>query len=129
MTHRVLLVLTGVFVFLIGALLLISPESYLQVYATDYVAGMDFPARRFSAALLGLGVLLILARDLPPGSFLVALCGVTGVVFWIVAGTGVSAWMTGVAKPAILIAVLVEVILGALFLWAALSVRRIARSS
>lgn len=114
--RRVLFLATGVFVILIGAVLLVAPEIYIRLYIVEYAPGMDFAARRFAPALVGLGALLLFARDLPSGRFLTALCAITGVVFWGVAATGLHAWSTDVAKPSILVAAAVEVILGALFL-------------
>ncbi|SHH31511.1 hypothetical protein [Marivita hallyeonensis] len=121
---RGLVAVTGVFVFLVGALLVLSPESYLRVYATEYVPGMDFPARRFAPALLGMGIVLMMARTLPNGRFLTALCVITGLVFFVVAATGVHAWATEAAKSAILWAAAFEIALGVLLLAAARSVRR-----
>ena len=115
--HRGLLLATGVFVLLIGAVLLVAPQSYFQLYATDYVSGMDFPARRFSPAVLALGAVLILARSLQPGPFLASLCLICALAFLGVAGTGLLAWSQGIARPSILGAAAIEVVIAALFLW------------
>ncbi|WP_300581959.1 hypothetical protein [Marivita sp.] len=64
--HRTPFLVVGAFVALIGLVLLVAPESYFQLYAIDYVPGMDFPARRFALAVLALGALLISARRLEP---------------------------------------------------------------
>jgi hypothetical protein len=115
--HRWLLLATGVFVLLIGAVLLVAPQSYFQLYATDYGSGMDFPARRFSPAVLALGVVLILARSLHPGPFLASLCLICALAFLGVAATGLLAWSQGIARPSILGAASIEVVIAALFLW------------
>lgn len=115
--HRGLLLATGVFVLLIGAVLLVAPQAYFQLYATDYGSGMDFPARRFSPAVLALGAVLILARSLQPGPFLASLCLICALAFLGVAGTGLLAWSQGIARPSILGAAAIEVVIAALFLW------------
>jgi hypothetical protein len=115
-SHRLLLLLTGAFVIAIGVTLLVAPGAYLRLYVTDYVSGMDFSARRFAPAVLGLGVLLLFARDLTVGRFLIALLMLTGFVFWGVAATGVHALLTVDARSTLLIAVAIEVIIGAIFL-------------
>ncbi|WP_299785397.1 hypothetical protein [uncultured Marivita sp.] len=115
--HRGLLLATGVFVLLIGAVLLVAPQAYFQLYATDYVSGMDFPARRFSPAVLALGAVLILARSLQPGPFLANLCLICALAFLGVAGTGFLAWSQGIARPSILGAAAIEVVIAAHFLW------------
>ena len=127
MMHRHLFLITGVFLVFIGVVLLISPDSYLRIYVVDYSTGMDFAARRFSPAVIGLGVLLIAARDLEENRFLGVLCVTSTLAFLGVAATGGYAWLTGVAKPAILVAVAIEVVLAALFLWAFISIRQTAQ--
>jgi hypothetical protein len=77
--RRPLLLATGLFVILIGVVLLVSPENYIRRFVVEYAAGMEFAARRFAPALIRLGVLLLFARDLPRGRFLSALCIITGV--------------------------------------------------
>lgn len=115
--HRGLLGITGGFVLLVGAVLLVAPHSYFQLYATAYDPGMDFPARRFSPAVLALGVVLVLARSLPPGPFLARLCLICAVAFLGVAATGLIAWSQGIARPAIIGAAALEGTVAALFLW------------
>ncbi|OSQ51259.1 hypothetical protein [Marivita geojedonensis] len=121
---RALLLATGLFVALIGALLMVAPQAYFQFYATEYVSGMDFPARRFSPALLALGALLIMARSLESGPFLSRLCLLTGLAFLAVAATGVHDWASGIARPAILGAAGLEVAVGVVFLWSAHRMKR-----
>lgn len=117
--HRALFATVGVFVGVIGLILLLIPGSYIEVYAVAYDPNMTFAARRFAPALIGLAAILLLARTLPTGPFLSTLCLISAIVFLLVATTGVNAWATGVAKPAILYAAALEVAIAALFLWAA----------
>lgn len=91
MMHRALFFATGLFVLLIGVVLLIAPQVYMQLYAMQYHPGMDFPARRFAPAVLALGAVLILARSLAPGPFLASLSLVCALAFLGVAATGVLA--------------------------------------
>ncbi|WP_439524654.1 hypothetical protein [Marivita sp.] len=114
--HRWLFPGTGLFLILVGAVLLLDPQSYLGLYATSYDPGMDFPARRFSPAVLALGVVLILARTLERGPFLTSLCLISGLAFLGVAATGVHAWTSGTARPAILAAATIEVVIASLYL-------------
>ena len=121
---RGLFLTTGVFVIGVGFVLLVAPQSYFQLYATAYAPGMDFPARRFSPAVLALGAVLIAARRLAPGRFLRALCLITALAFLGVAGTGLTAWWSGIARPHILGAVALELVIAVLFLLAAWRKRR-----
>ncbi|MCK0148886.1 hypothetical protein MWU54_02530 [Marivita sp. S6314] len=114
--RRVLLLLTGLFVIAIGAVLLIAPQTYLSLYVVAYDPGMDFAARRFAPAVLGLGVLLCLARSLPDGQFLTSLCAICGLAFLGVAVTGGHAWLSGQAKDTILVAAAIECVIAVLFL-------------
>ena len=115
---RVVFLATGLLLVLIGLVLLVDPESYFRLYATSYDPAMAFPARRFSSAVIALGVLLIVARTLPHKPFLRTLCLLTALAFLGVAGTGVQAWVSGTARPLILAAAAVEVVIAVLFLLA-----------
>lgn len=117
--HRPLLLATGVFVTLVGSLLLFAPQVYLRLFVVEYEAGMDFAARRFAPAVLGLGILALYARNLPQGRFLTVFCLVTGLAFLGVAATGLHAWSNNLAQPAIVVAAAIEVILAILFVLAA----------
>jgi hypothetical protein len=115
--HRTPFLVVGAFVALIGLVLLVAPESYFQLYAIDYVPGMDFPARRFAPAVLALGALLISARGLEPGPFVATLSLISALAFLGVAATGVQAWSAGIARPAILGAAFLELAVALIFLW------------
>ncbi len=115
--HRTPFLVVGAFVALIGLVLLVAPESYFQLYAIDYVPGMDFPARRFASAVLALGALLISARRLEPGPFVASLSLISALAFLGVAATGVQAWSAGIARPAILGAAVLEIAVALVFLW------------
>lgn len=115
--HRTPFLVVGAFVALIGLVLLVAPDSYFQLYAIDYVPGMDFPARRFAPAVLALGALLISARGLEPGPFVATLSLISALAFLGVAVTGVQAWSAGIARPAILGAAVLEITVALVFLW------------
>lgn len=115
--HRTPFLVVGAFVALIGLVLLVAPESYFQLYAIDYVPGMDFPARRFAPAVLALGALLISARRLESGPFVATLSLISALAFLGVAVTGVQAWSAGIARPAILGAAVLEIAIALVFLW------------
>jgi hypothetical protein len=108
--------LTAVFVFFNGATLLVAPEAYPRLYVITCASGMEIGARRFAPAVIGLGALLIPARDLAKGRFLTALMVLTGLVFWGVAATGIHAYFGDVARPTILVAVDSATVLGTVFL-------------
>lgn len=122
--HRWLFLATGGFVVLIGLVLLVAPQSYFQLYATQYDPGMDFPARRFSPAVLALGVVLIVARALEAGRFLATLSLICALAFLGVAATGLHAWSTDIARPAILGAAVIEAVIAALFIGVWLRMRK-----
>ncbi|MCR9111457.1 hypothetical protein [Marivita sp. XM-24bin2] len=117
MTRRAVFLSVGGFVGLIGIVLLVAPGSYFQLYATDYSTGMDLPARRFAPAVLALGALLISASAVEPGPFLERLCLISAGAFLGVAITGIHAWSTGIARPAILGAAAVELVVAIVFVW------------
>lgn len=106
----------GAFVCLVGLVLIVAPDAYFQLYATHYVPGMDFPARRFAPAVLALGAVLLVARSLEPGPFAAVLCLITAFAFLGVAGTGLLAWWDGIARAAILWAAALESAIAVLFL-------------
>ncbi len=114
--HRVAFLVIGGFVVLVGLVLLVAPGSYFQLYAVTYVPGMDFPARRFAPAVLALGALLLVARRLDPGPFVATLCLICALAFLGVAATGVAAWTSNIARPAILGAAALELVIAGVFL-------------
>ena len=121
--YRALYTVTGLFAVLLGVILVLIPQLYLSLYLALYDPAMGFPTQRFAPAVIGLGALLLLARDLPAGRFTTRFAGIAALVWFGVAATGVYHYATGIATEAILVAAVTEVILGALFLMAARSKR------
>lgn len=117
--YRFLYTVTGLFALALSALLLLAPRVYLSLYVEDYDPAMAFAAQRLAPAILGLGALLLLARDLPDGAFAARFAGFASLVWFGVAGTGVFHFATGIATPMILAAAASEALLGLLFLLAA----------
>lgn len=113
--YRALYTVAGVFALLLGVVLVLIPQLYLSLYLALYDPAMAFPAQRFAPAIIGLGALLLLARDLPDGPFASRFAGLSSLVWFAVAATGVFHFATGVATSAILVAAAIEVGLGALF--------------
>ena len=113
--QRWLFLATGCFVSFVGLVLLLAPHSYFQLYATQYDPGMDLPARRFAPAVVALWVVLIMARSRSPGRFLASLSLICALAFLGVAATGLLAWSSGVARPTILWAAVVEGSIAVLF--------------
>ncbi|WP_292288781.1 hypothetical protein [Marivita sp.] len=114
--HRRLFLLTGGFLIAVGLVLLFAPQAYVSLYAVDYAAGMDFPARRFAPVVLAMGTVLVLARTHASERFLLDLSLIAAAAFLAVAATGLHAWLTGVARPTILAAAAVEALLATAFL-------------
>ena len=123
MLYRPLFAVTGVFAVLLGVLLLVAPELYLDVYLTAPDASRGFAARRLAPAVIGLAAVLFLMRSVSPGPVLQRFAVVTACVWFGVAATGVYDFATGTAHGSILIAAVIEVLLGLLFLAAARGAR------
>ncbi|MEO0502714.1 MAG: hypothetical protein AAFZ14_05270 [Pseudomonadota bacterium] len=123
MLYRPLYAATGVFAVLLGGLLLVAPELYLDVYLTSPDASRAFAARRLAPAVIGLGAVLFLMRSLGPGPVSVRFAVVTACVWFGVAATGVYDFSTGTAQGSILVAAAIETLLGILFLAAARGLR------
>jgi len=112
---KVLLMVIGAFICFMGAMLLIAPELYLSLYAVNYSEPMDFAAQRFAPIVIGFGVMLFVARNVVPNEVIIALTGVTSLVWLGVAATGVFHFLTGVAGPLIMVAAGLEAGLAVLF--------------
>jgi hypothetical protein len=121
--YRLLFGVVGVLAALLGAVLIVSPETYLGLYVTDYTPDMAFAAQRLGPAIVGLGALLVLLRDLPVGPLAVRIAGVAALVWLGIAATGVFHYLSGVAGGSILVAAATEVSLSILFLVAAAQAR------
>lgn len=114
-----LFTVSGVFVMALGVLLLAAPQVYLSLYVPRFDPDMVFAAQRLAPAVIGLGALLLVLRDLPKG-VLAARVAAVGAAVWLgVAATGVFHFATGVATVGILVAAASELILAVLFLVAA----------
>ena len=114
-----LFTVTGLFAVVLGVLLLASPETYLSLYALDYTPAMNFPAQRFAPVILGVGALLLLARDVPPGPFAARFSMLVGATWFLVAATGVYHFATGSFATSLLVAAGLELLLGVAFMIAA----------
>ena len=117
--YKALFTITGLFAIALGILLLVAPSVYLSLYTTAYTPAMDFPAERLAPVIVGVGCLLLLARDLPAGPFAARFAFLVGLVWFGVAAQGAFHFATGAYKPALLVAAGIEVALGLAFLLAA----------
>lgn len=120
---RVVFLVVGLFAVALGLLLLLAPRLYLSLYVPQFDSHMIFAAQRFSPVIAGLGGLLIWARSLPDVP-LAKVAGLTALVWFCVAGTGLFHYATGVATTAILTASAIEAALGVLFGLAARRLRQ-----
>ena len=96
--------------------LMLIPAAYPPLYGVDGGAGAAFVGRRFSGFLLGLGVALWIARDLPPGRGRDAVCLGAALAFATTALTGIGDWLSSLAGPTILGAAAVELAIAAVLL-------------
>lgn len=122
--YRTVFSLVGAAATALGIVLMFAPETYLDLYLLAPQDGRGFAARRLSAVVIALGVVLILVRDLPPGLRAVQFAVLTACVWFAIAATGLYAYITGTANSYILIASVSEAILGVLFLICAQKARR-----
>ena len=90
----------------IFGMLLFAPEQYLQVYGVD--DGI-FMVRRVSPMFLGFAILLWSGRDAMPSPLRHGVALGMATAFGGIACTGMHAWWTGDAGPAIIIAVVIEI--------------------
>ena len=123
MMFKPLFTFVGLFTLVLGVILIVAPRAYLSLYVPDFQVSMVFAAQRLAPAIIGLGALLLLARDLARGVFAARFAALMSLVWFGVAATGVFHYATGVAAAGILIAGVTEVILGTLFVIAARQMR------
>lgn len=112
---RTISILTALICFVLFALLLLSPASYVGTYGIAIDAGSMFMVRRASPTFLGFAVLLWLARDAESTPFRNAICWGIAAAFAGVAVTGIFEYVRGVANGVILIAATGEFVIAALF--------------
>ena len=117
--RRLLFLVVGVFALLLGALLLVAPGSYLDLYMTDPDVSRTFAAQRLAPVIAGLGGLLLVLRAVPDGPVIRQVCWLTALVWFGVGATGVYHYANGVAGVSILWAAAIEAVAGFLFVLAA----------
>ena len=118
-----LFTLVGLFACILGVILIVAPNVYLSLYVPAFEDNMVFAAQRLAPAIIGLGGLLLLSRDLPQGVYTARFATLTSLVWFGVAATGLYHYATGIATFGIVIAAVTEVALGSLFLIAARQMR------
>ena len=121
---RPLFLVTGLFLMLLGGVLLVVPSVYLAIYIDPALPQMDFAARRFAPAVIGLGAVLVVIRSLRDAAVLRQFALITAAVWIGVAATGIYAYGQGVAGFAIVVASGLEAVIGLLFVRAAREIRR-----
>ena len=120
---RPLFLVTGLFLMLLGGVLVAAPGVYLSIYIDPPLPQMDFAARRFAPAVIGLGAVLLVTRGLDDTAVLRQIALVTAAVWIGVAATGIYAYGQGTAGLAIVVASGLEAIIGVLFVRAAREIR------
>lgn len=124
--YRSLFTIIGIAAMALGVVLIVAPGLYLSLYTDAFGPEMAFPTQRFAPAVVGLGALLLLARDLPAGPFAARFSLLSAMVWFGVAATGLYHFSIGAAQASIVVAAGTEVILGALFVIAARQCTRAA---
>jgi hypothetical protein len=87
---------------------------YMATYGVEVEGGGIVFGRRMAPVILGLGIMLYLARDEPPSPLRRIICIAVAVVFAGVGCTGILAYMSGEADIAIIVAASVEVLVAML---------------
>ncbi|MFN3663096.1 hypothetical protein [Yoonia sp.] len=96
-------------------MLFVNGGQYAATFGIAPDQGAGFVARRAAPVFAGLAVMLWLLRDLPKGSARDGLCIGMVVLWWGIAASGIAEYVTGQAGSTILIAAMVEVIVGLVF--------------
>jgi len=121
--YRPLMTVVGIVAMVLGVLILFAPRLYLSLYVPGYAPDMAFAAQRLAPAVIGLGALMWVVRDLPAGAVASKVSLIAALVWAGVAATGVFHYATGAASFNIVIAAASEVILALLFLVASRQMR------
>ena len=103
-SFRTLAMILAAFCIALGGLWFVDAVFYAQTYGVDMGDGGAFFGRRVSPILMGLGVMLNLARDAEPSPLRRAICVGVALAFGGVGCTGLLAYWDGTASFAILVA-------------------------
>ena len=114
--YKVACSLTAFVCLVLFVIFLVAPAAYTAGYGVVAGEGGIFFGRRLSPMLLGLAIILWMLRDHADVAVQWAVAITMSVTFAGVAGTGVCAYMTGVAGQTILLAAVGELAIAAAFL-------------
>ena len=113
MSFRLAARITATICVILLVILGLFPASYAPTYGVAADAGAQFITRRASPMFAGLAVVLWFASHAPRSPLRDGVAFGVALTFAGIAVTGVLAFVSGVASPAILIAALGEVVLAA----------------
>lgn len=115
MSFRLAASLTAIVCVILFPILLLAGSSYLATYGVSADGAAVFMARRAAPTLLGLGVLLWLARGAEPSAIRKAISIGVIVTFAGIAATGIYEYVLGIAHWVILVAAFGELIIASVF--------------
>lgn len=115
-TFRSLAILAATICFGLAAVWLLAPKLLLDIWEVEYSYSVGLVARRAAALFLGIGAMLVLARNSAPSQSRMALTAGFSIACLTLAALGIFELLSGHAGVGILSAVVVEVALAASFL-------------
>lgn len=115
-TFRSLALLASAICFGLAAVWLLAPNLLLGIWGVEYSYSVGLVARRAGALFLGIGAMLVLARNSEPSQSRMALTSGFFVACLTLAALGIFEFLSGHAGVGILSAVVVEVALAVAFL-------------
>lgn len=116
LSFRTLATLTTALCFVLALIWGLIPEFMLSIWGVAYDNTAGLMARRGAMLFVTLGVMFFMARHAPPSIARTAMSSGVVIGLFGLAVLGFSEWLNGRAGPGILLAVVVEITLGAAFL-------------
>lgn len=116
MPFRLAATLTAIVCAILFPVLLLAANGYMATYGVDSNASAAFMSRRAAPVLLGLAVILWMARDAAPTPERRAISVGVILCFAGIAATGIYEFATGFAGWTILVAAAGELVIAAVFL-------------
>ena len=119
LSFRMIAMVYAAFCIAVGIVWFMDVTLYTATYGVDVGPAAAFFGQRVAPVVIGLGIMLYLARNEPPSPLRRILCIGVALVFGGVALTGLMAFATGQASFAILVAAATEIAAAALILMVA----------
>ena len=122
-----LAILASALFFLLATAWMFFPEQLLTLWGIETTTGTDVLGRRSAAFFAGTGVMCVLARNAEPSPTRYALAAGVSTISFLLAVSGIVEWQEGHVNGKILVAVLIELLLGIAFLLSNKGIRKIDR--